>query len=72
MVTWEAGMVKVYLLSAVRVISTAVPSFRVTVRVSSSYPSSGLTVMVTLVPLEAREGLTDRLPFSTSEGRGTA
>ena len=38
----------------------------VTVNLSSSYPSSGFTVTVTVLPLEARVGLTFTLPLSVS------
>ena len=62
----EAGMVKVYLPSPLSVSLIRSPFLSVTVSLSSSYPSSGFTVMVTVVPLEARVGLTFTLPLSVS------
>ena len=64
--TLEAGILKVYLPSPLSVSLMESPSLPVTVSLSSSYPSSGFTVMVTVVPLEARVGLTFTLPLSVS------
>ena len=59
-------MVKVYLVSLTFFIFTVSPFLSVTVSSSSSYPSSGFTVTVTVLPLEARVGLTSTLPLSVS------
>ena len=63
-VTLEAGIWKVYLPSPLSVSLTESPFLSVTVSSSSSYPSSGFTVTVTVLPLEARVGLTFTLPLS--------
>lgn len=66
MVTLDRGILKVYLPSPLSVSLISSPFLSVTVSSSSSYPSSGFTVTVTVLPLEARVGLTSTLPLSVS------
>ena len=64
-------MVKVYLPPPLSVSFRSLPSLSVTVRPVSWKPSSGWTVMVTVLPLEAFLGLTVTAPFSTLLGAAT-
>ena len=66
MVTLDRGILKVYLPSPLSVSLTESPFLSVTVSSSSSYPSSGFTVMVTVVPSLAAVGFTVTVPFSVS------
>ena len=59
-------MVNVYLPSPLSVSAISLSRLSRTVKRSSSYPASGVTVMVTVVPRLARPGLTRTVPFSAS------
>ena len=67
-VTRLAGILKVYLPSPLSVSSSALPFLSVTVRSASLKPSSGLTVMVTVLPFFAFFTSADTLPFSVLPG----
>ena len=59
----DAGILNVYVVSVTLVRATSLPFLSVTVSDSSLQPVLGVTVMVTVSPLEACSGETDTEPF---------
>ena len=65
-VTLPVGWVKVYVPSPLSVTLTGSPLRSVTVTLSTSFPWSGLGVMVTVSPLWGRAGATEVSPPAVS------